>query len=598
MNRVFKFVQAFIVFLFMVLTTNFLLAEKTYVVKPGDTLWKIAKEQLGSGFEYLKIQKANKELIKDPNVILVGWKLIIPEIEAELQKEKFTPSLPSCKEKGIKPKLTFLYFNDFHGALEPQDKKRKVKKDGQEVEEKYADTYGIARMAAKVKEIKQINEKQGILTFLIGSGDFLQGSLLSNEFKGEIEAEIFNKIGLSFYTVGNHELDFGTGVLLDFISANNASCVTANYKVDNKYICEPQIKVINGIKIGFAGLVDSEAFTLEKPKVDPQFLKRVNVENEIEKAKKIVEYFKKERVDLIVFCTHIGLDKDKELSKNVKDIDIIIGGDSHTKIDNYERSGNTYIVQAEAYGKFLGKMDLGIKEKDLICVDSELIELNEAVNPDNEVLNFLEEKRQFLKAKLDQVIAENDCFLNGERTSVRSEETNLGDLITDFLKDYFNTDIAIYNGGGIRSSIDIGKVTKGDIYRVLPFSTNNTEVLQISGEILLNMLNYNATQVGKGGFLQVSGLTFELEPNVGVRNVMINGQPLDLNKIYTLATNSFIARGGDGYDMLKNIPDQKPFRAIYGNPAPLLIEYILKNYGRTDKHINYCSTYGRIKILK
>jgi len=130
---------------------------------------------------------------------------------------------------------------------------------------------------------------------------------------------------------------------------------------------------------------------------------------------------------------------------------------------------------------------------------------------------------------------------------------------------------------------------------VLPFPTNRTHLLKLTGKELITVLKYNATQVGKGGFLQVSGISFILDPNIGVQQVEIDGMPIDQDQMYTVVTNSYVATGGDGYKMLDKVPEDR--REYESNPTPIVINYIEKHYG-ANKHISYCGSKGRITLVR
>lgn len=156
---------------------------------------------------------------------------------------------------------------------------------------------------------------------------------------------------------------------------------------------------------------------------------------------------------------------------------------------------------------------------------------------------------------LDTVIGETEIMLNAEREHVRSQETNLGNLITDIIRYYSEADLAVYNGGGIRASADLGDITLEKAMEIMAFN-NNVVVLKVSGAKIVEMLEYGVSSAPEvsGKFLQVSGLRFYYDVNAQagerVVKVYVHGQELDLEKYYTVATNDFLAAGGDGYEML------------------------------------------------
>jgi 5'-nucleotidase/UDP-sugar diphosphatase len=158
---------------------------------------------------------------------------------------------------------------------------------------------------------------------------------------------------------------------------------------------------------------------------------------------------------------------------------------------------------------------------------------------------------------LDQTIGEALVKLDGERDLVRSQETNLGNLVTDAIMAKTGADLAFTNGGGIRAPIGPGMITYRDVLTVHPFG-NTLVVMDMTGAQIMEVLNYAATiKTGVGAFLHVAGMTWTMNRTIGdgvPENVMIGGEPIDLQKTYTVGTNNFVAAGGDGYKMLADIP--------------------------------------------
>lgn len=157
---------------------------------------------------------------------------------------------------------------------------------------------------------------------------------------------------------------------------------------------------------------------------------------------------------------------------------------------------------------------------------------------------------------LDTVIGETEISLNGERQHVRTQETNLGNLICDVIRYYTGADVAVYNGGGIRASADLGDITLEKAMEILAFS-NKVVTLEVTGAAITAALEHGVGSFGfvSGKFLQVSGLRFYLDPTrpegSRVIEVYIHGEPIDPEATYTLATNDYLAAGGDGYSMFE-----------------------------------------------
>jgi len=173
---------------------------------------------------------------------------------------------------------------------------------------------------------------------------------------------------------------------------------------------------------------------------------------------------------------------------------------------------------------------------------------------DKEILKAMEPYLAKADKKLSQPIGQAGVALMGGKTESRSKETNLGNLITDAMRDKTGSDIAFQNGGGIRASISPGAITYRDILTVQPFG-NTLVLVDMTGAQIIDTLNFAATKVGSGAFLHVSGLKWTIAGDKA-KNVMIADQPIDLGKTYKVVTNNFMATGGDGYAMLKPLPQE------------------------------------------
>ena len=180
---------------------------------------------------------------------------------------------------------------------------------------------------------------------------------------------------------------------------------------------------------------------------------------------------------------------------------------------------------------------------------------------------------------LDTEIGETEISLNGQRQHVRTQETNLGNLITDILREYTGADIAVYNGGGIRDSAELGPLTLEDAMEILAFQ-NEVVTLEMTGIQILDMLEFAVSSYPEisGKFLQVSGLRFYFDPSEPagerVKDVRINGNSLRYTRTYTVATNEFLAAGGDDYTMMEEAPVLDEHEMIDTN---MFIEYIENN---------------------
>jgi len=439
--------------------------------------------------------------------------------------------------------ITIAHTNDVHGHIQENAKDKE---------------FGYAKIATLVKQWREENKN----FLLMDAGDTFQGTIYSNQFKGESIIPILNKLGYEAMTAGNHEFDFGYEQLLKLRDKLDFPMVNANvFKADGTNLLIPTYTVeVGGQKIAFIGFV-----TEETPIVThPNNVIGLTFKDPVEIAKKLVPEMKAQ-ADHVVVVSHIGVEKDREIAKNVSGIDLIIGGHSHTPLRTPEKVNGTYIVQDWEYGKSLGRVDLYYYNKDLVGFSGGLVEYDESVKADPEIEKLVQEVVKKVDDAMNVVIGKTEVDLHGERTEVRAVETNLGNFIADAIIEKTKTikgheaDVALVNGGGIRASKKAGDLTKKDLYSILPFP-NTLTVVKATGADIKAALEVSVKGVEKkddlpGSFLQVGGLSYvyDVAKPVGERvlEVKIGGQPLDPNKTYTVATNDFITSGGDGYSMLK-----------------------------------------------
>lgn len=437
---------------------------------------------------------------------------------------------------------------------------------------------------------------------LIDSGDVFSGTLYFNEYRGLADIVFMNLMKYDVMTFGNHEFDLGTEgnnlALKEFVSAAEFPFVSSNVDFSkdadlsklflNETTETPEkgkiyngiVKEIDGEKVGIFGLTTEDTINISSP-VNIQF------NNYIEAAKKAVTTFKAQGINKIVAVTHIGYDDNKEIDNDlelvawVDGIDVILGGHSHTRLDEAvlitkDAEGNekdpTLISHTYQYGDFLGTINVEFDDNGVIVGQaSKLISIADQ-EADVEATAILKEYSDKVEEIMTQesggvaVQALDNPRSGGDNTkpSVRRNETPLGNLITDgMLKKAreFDPDVmmALQNGGGIRTSIDEGPITIGEIMKVLPFG-NTLALMDISGAELKQAFEVSLGQYPNenGGFLHVSGakVTFDSSKPAGERVISIqyrnvNGNLEEINNevTYTIATNAFTAKGGDGYDM-------------------------------------------------
>ena len=486
--------------------------------------------------------------------------------------------------------LTILHTNDFHARFEPISKYDSGCGAEDNAEGKCFG--GSARLVTAIADAR----KRSNNSILVDGGDQFQGSLFYTYYKGKLAAEMMNKMGYDGMTVGNHEFDDGPEVLRGFMDAVNFPVLMSNADVSAEEILAGKLEksaVIErgGEKIGLIGLTPEDTHELASPGEHITFSDPVAaVQGEVDKLTA-------QGVNKIIVLSHSGYVVDQKVAAETTGVDVIVGGHSNTLLSNTnERAvgpyptmvGSTAIVQAYAYGKFLGELNVTFNDAgELTDATGEPLVMDGNVVEDSDTKARIAEAAKPLEEIRNKVVANTAAAIEGDRAICRIQECEMGNLVADALLDRVKDQgvtIAIVNSGGVRASMDAGEVTMGEVLTVLPFQ-NTLSTFQVSGKTIVEALENGVSQVEevKGRFPQVAGLKFtwdiSVAPNEGrVSDVMVatdNGfAPIDLNATYNVTTNNYVRGGGDGYKMFrdaKNAYDYGP------DVADVLAEYMAKS---------------------
>lgn len=452
--------------------------------------------------------------------------------------------------------------------------------------------FGFAKISTIIKQQKQKNPN----TLVLDAGDTLHGMPIVNVSRGENAIKILDAVGYDFMTLGNHDFNYGYQRTLELGQNSKVKMLNANIVDESgKNIFTPyEIVEKDGIKIAIFGLATPETAY----KTSPKNVEGLTFKDPIEVSKDMVEQLK-DKADIVIALAHVGLDESsvitsKKIAESVEGIDIIIDGHSHTQLPEGLLVNDTLIAQTGEYDKNLGIVNIELEDGKITKKEATLLsaETSESVELDSSIVGVIEDIQKQNEPIFSEVVAKTDIDLDGEREHVRRQETNLGNLSADAARVATGADIAFVNGGGIRTSIPAGDITKGKIAELFPFG-NTIHVKKITGSDLVKVLEnsvsgYPETQ---GAFLQVSGVTFSFEESkeagTRVTDVMVGGNNLDESAEYTVAINDFMAIGGDGYDVFKNYTTI----AEFGTYEEIFANYLKENGTQG------CEVSGRINVI-
>jgi len=442
--------------------------------------------------------------------------------------------------------LTILHTNDVHGRLEPF-----------QYQDSHSLVGGIARRAALIKQIEGANK----CAITLDAGDFAQGSVFFNLFNGIPDAELMSQAGYDAGTLGNHEFDKGLTFLKNIIKHATYPFVTANIRFTNdpelQALVQPYIiKDCHGLKVAIIGLTTEDLKT-------EALVKNIEVFDATETTKNIVKKINS-HADLIIVLSHNGVKEDFKLAKSVPEVDIIVGGHSHTLLNQpkvfYWGGDKTLVLQAGELGAYLGRLDVKFKDKKIENYYYELIPVNEEIKPDKIINKEIDVLTEQTGQYTNEIIGQLAVPISIEGEKIRSKLLPAGALVTQAVKDTFpDVDLVLQNSGGIRpyKHLGPGAITMGDIMNLFPFD-NTIVTLELKGEDLKSVLETSSSMLpdNNGGFLQSLGLRYTVDTTKSQRdrvsNITINRNPLEQEKYYKIAINNYIFEGGNGYTQFKN----------------------------------------------
>lgn len=459
-------------------------------------------------------------------------------------------------------KATLLYFNDSH-VIYP-------------VVDKHGERGGVARAKTLVDSVKKENKN----TIVLQGGDLGGGVLFGAVYHGFPMIEAFNKMPIDISNFGQHEFDFGVTEARNLVNKSKFQWISTNLKESSgkpfnnskEYI----VKKIGDFKVGFLGTTDGMETTIQTTEIYQEDIIKSIGEN--------LEKLKKEKVDFIVLLTQSEPELNIEILEKYPEINAVLAEEKSEKYNFVTYVGDKPIVSPQGNMGSIVKIDIFKNKDGKIKQSLEFLPVDSSVLSDKEMLKLEEFYKEKLDRDLGTVIAKNNVKLDsgfGENHHARYEESNVGNLIADAYKNHFNTEIAFMNGGGIRANIESGDFRLRDAISILPFS-NKVGAFKYSGKTIVEALEHGVSSVDKkaGRFLQVSGMEYSYNPKneVGSRvsNVTINGKPIQLETIYTVALPLYIKNGGDGFQMLKNTMGVVEIDSEKNIDSDIFIDYVKK----------------------
>ena len=469
--------------------------------------------------------------------------------------------------------LNILHINDWHSRIESNNAFESTCSDKEEGEGKCIG--GAARLITAVADQRKKLNGQNVV--LLNAGDNFQGSLFYTTYKGKAETDFLNQLGFDAMALGNHEFDDGEDVLVPFLDQAKFPILGVNIKPDNQSKANGKIKPsvvldVGGQKIGVVGAVTTDTPEVASPGDHIKF------EDDVASIAAEVKKLEGEGVNKIIALTHIGYPREMEAIAKIPGVDVVVGGHSHTLLSNNpdDKAAGPYptmvdnpggykvpVVQAGSYSKVLGDLAVTFDDAGVVKeAKGDPIWLNKDIVPDSAALAKIKEMKAPIEEAMKVEVGDAAGVIDGDRKNCRAVECTMGNLISDAILDRTKDQgvtIAIQNGGGIRASIDQGKVTMGEVWTVLPFQ-NTIATFQLSGKDLKASIEAGLSEIeeGKGKFPQVAGLKYSFDkavkPNEGRLKSLevMDGDkwaPIDEAKTYTIATNNFVRGGGDGYKL-------------------------------------------------
>ena len=494
-----------------------------------------------------------------------------------------TSSTPESSSSPSTQYLTVLHTNDNHGRFWQNEKGE----------------YGMAARKTLIDSLRNEAKKQGHAVILLSGGDINTGIPESDLQQAEPDFKGMSLLGYDAMALGNHEFDNPIKVLnkqqqwatFPLLSANIFEKATGEHAFESYKVFEK-----NGLKIAVIGLTTTDTAKIG----NPQYIGHLEFKDPTEVTAKLAKEIKaKYNPDVTIALTHMGHYVDAHFGINApgdvtlarslpaNTLDMIIGGhsqepvcmgDTNVNDDNFkpglackpDQQNGTWIMQAHEWGKYVGKAEFKLEGEKLTLIDYTLMPVNlyvdkvqadgstqevlanEYIKPDPTLEAFLATYQAKGAKQIAGKIGSVDARLEGDRSKVRYQQTNLARVIIQAQMNAVGADFGLISGGGIRSGIEAGEISYKDVLKVHPFKNRITYIDWQGSDLFSYLSTVTSFPADAGAYLQYHKISFDRK-NGELMNVYINGKALDKNKTYRMSLNSYNASGGDGYPAINKL---------------------------------------------
>ena len=455
-----------------------------------------------------------------PIILLISYIFFLP---ACFFPRTVVPEEPVQTATPVSAELVVLHWNDFHSANLPYQPFS---------DQKGGDWVGgYATLAGYLDSLKNVNPD----AVTLHAGDDFQGSPVSTVTKGMSQILILNKIQPTAFEIGNHEFDYGVENVKAAMRKADFPMISSNIydSTQSALLLKPYvIRRAGDVRIGIIGAVGADLFS----SVLRENVQKLSILDPVQEIRRNVALLR-DSCDILVVLTHAGFREDSLLATELQEVDVIIGGHSHTTVRQPLRVNDILVCQAGSRGRYLGKLvaRVNLAENKIDSYQYDLLTMDvSGIKPDAGVKVLVDSLEQTIETEMDRKIGDLQTAWrrNGHG------ESNIGNWLCDALRDYFQVDIAFHNSGGIRKDLGRGPIIVRDLWEIIPFD-NTTMLVKVSGEQLLRLMQWRLDN--PRDFLQVSGIRYQYNSsNNELVSVEVGGQEIRPEKEYSFAANNYI----------------------------------------------------------